>query len=93
LDNEFDWEEGLFEQEEEELYREVLKLWPIGEILQKELYFLPKIDCGMLQPKEKNEYLVSFYEHQLGEGTNSWWDNIYKHQGKKIIGWTIVTKE
>ncbi len=60
LDNEFDWEDGLFEQEEEELYIKFLELWPIGEILPKELYYLPKINCGMLQPEEKNEYPVSF---------------------------------
>jgi hypothetical protein len=67
LDNEFDWEEGFFEQEEEELYKTIIKLWRIGDVAPKELYFLPKIDCGMLQPEEKNAYPVIFYEHQPGK--------------------------
>jgi hypothetical protein len=29
LDNEFDWEEGFY-QDEEQLYKVVPKLWPIG---------------------------------------------------------------
>jgi hypothetical protein len=33
----------------------------------KELYFLKKIDYGMLQPKDKIDYLVYFYEHQSRE--------------------------
>jgi hypothetical protein len=34
-----------------------------GKVTPKELYFLLEIDYKMLQPKQKNEYLVSFYEH------------------------------
>jgi len=63
LDNEFHWEEGFFEQKEGELYRVILELRPIGKVMPKELYFLLEIDYKMLQPEEKNEYLVSFYEH------------------------------
>jgi hypothetical protein len=33
----------------------------------EELYFLFEIDCGMLQPYNKNEYPIYFYEHQQGE--------------------------
>ncbi len=35
----------------------------------KELYFLKEIDSSMLQPKDKVDYLVYFYEHQLGEAS------------------------
>ncbi len=48
LDNEFDWEEGLFKQEKEEPYKVALQLCPIKEVMPKELYFLLEIDCGML---------------------------------------------
>jgi len=41
----------------------VPKLWPIGEVALKELYFLKKIDYGMLQLKEKPKYPVYFYKH------------------------------
>jgi hypothetical protein len=33
LGNEFNWEERLFEQEEEQLYKVILELWPIGEVV------------------------------------------------------------
>ncbi len=36
----------------------VPKLWPVGKMALKELYFLKEIDCGILQPKEKQKYLV-----------------------------------
>jgi hypothetical protein len=48
LDNEFDWEEGLFKQEKEEPYKVALQLCPIREVVPKKLYFLLEIDCGML---------------------------------------------
>jgi hypothetical protein len=48
LYNEFDWEEGLSEQNEEQLYKVILELWPIGEVVPEELHFLLKIDCGMI---------------------------------------------
>jgi hypothetical protein len=44
----FDCEEGLFEQEEELLYKILHKLWPIKEVVPKELHFLLEIDCGMI---------------------------------------------
>lgn len=31
------------------------------------IYLLLKIDYGMLQPKDNNEYQTSFYEHQPSE--------------------------
>jgi hypothetical protein len=41
-----------------------LKLWLLGEVTPKELYFLKEIDVGMLQrPEDKIDYLVYFYEH------------------------------
>ncbi len=70
-----------------------MELWPVGEIVPKELYFKKKIDCGMLQPKNKVDDPVYFYEHQLGEtlildkATNI----IIKD--KKIVTWTMTTKE
>jgi hypothetical protein len=48
LDNEFDWEEGFFKQEKEDLYRIVPELCPIREVVPKEVYFLHEIDCGMM---------------------------------------------
>jgi hypothetical protein len=63
LDNEFNWEEGFFEQEEEELYKVVQKIWPIGKVALKNLYFILEINCGVLQLEDKDEYLVFFNEH------------------------------
>jgi hypothetical protein len=48
LDNEFNWEERLSIQEKEQLYKTVLKLWPIREVVPKELHFLLEIDYGMI---------------------------------------------
>jgi hypothetical protein len=48
LDNEFNWEERLFEQEEEQLYKVISELRPIGEVVPKELHFLLEIDYGMI---------------------------------------------
>ncbi len=53
----YDWEEGLSNEEEEQLYNVMPKLWHVGEVAPKELYFLKEIDYGMLQPKEKLEFL------------------------------------
>ncbi len=54
-------------EEEEQLYNVMPKLWPIGEVAPKKLYFLKKIDCGMLQLEQKLEHPVYFYKHQLGK--------------------------
>ncbi len=64
FDDGYDWEEGLLNEKEEQLYNVVLKLWHVGEVAQKKLYFLKEIDYGMLQPEEKPKYLVYFYKHQ-----------------------------
>ncbi len=48
LDNEFNWEERLFEQEEEQLYKVISELRPIGEVVPEELHFLLEIDYGMI---------------------------------------------
>jgi hypothetical protein len=83
----------LLEQEEEQLYNVVPKLWPIGEVVLEELYFLKEIDCGMLQPKDRVDYPVYFYEHQprkaliLDEATDITVKN------KKIVSWIVTTKE
>jgi len=63
VDDGYDWEEGLLNEEKEQLYNVVPKLWPIREMAPKELYFLKEIDCGMLQPKAKPKYLIYFYKH------------------------------
>jgi hypothetical protein len=60
----FSFSEGLFEQVEEQLYKVVRKLWPIGEVVLEKLHFLPKIDCGMIQMEEKNYRL---YKHEPRE--------------------------
>ncbi len=64
LDNEFEWEEG-FLNEKKRNYTKQLQSYglAIAEVAPEELYFLNKIDYGMLQPKEKNAYLMTFYEH------------------------------
>jgi hypothetical protein len=51
----------------EQLYNALPELWHVGEVAIEELYFLKEIDYGMLQPKDRVDYLVYFYEHQLGE--------------------------
>ncbi len=77
------------EQEEEQLYYAVLKLWPIGEVAPKELFFKKEINYGMLQ-LEKVDYLVYFYEHQLGEALilDEVFDIIAKD--KNIVGWIVT---
>lgn len=52
-----------------------------------------EIDCGMLQLEEKNVYLVTFYEHQLGEVLilDEAVDILVKD--KKITSQTITTKK
>jgi hypothetical protein len=63
----FSSNEGFFEQEEEQLYEVVLKLWPIGEVVLEELHFLPKINCGMILTEEKNDHPLHFYKHEQRE--------------------------
>ncbi len=59
----------------------------------KELYFLKEIDCGMLQPVEKHEYLVYFYKHQPGEVLIL--DEVANVivKDKKIARWIVTTEE
>jgi hypothetical protein len=83
----------LSKQEEVQLYNVIPKLWPIGEVALGELYFLKKIECGMLQPKDKVEYPMYFYEHQPWEALIL--DEVVNItiKDKKIVGWTMTTKE
>ncbi len=59
----------------------------------EELYFLKEIDCGMLQPKDRVDYFVYFYEHQprevliLDETTD------ISVKDKKIVNWIVTTKK
>jgi len=93
VDDGYDWEKGLSNEKEEQLYNVVLKLWPIGKVALKELYFLKEIDYGMLQVEEKPKYLICFYKHQprevliLDETTD------VTIKDKKIVGWTVAIKE
>ncbi len=57
----------MFDEEVEQLYNVVVKLWPTGKMAPKKLYFLKEIDCGMLQLEEKPKYQIYFYQHQLRE--------------------------
>ncbi len=50
VDNGYDWEEGLSDEEEQQLYNAIHELWHVGEVAPKESYFLKEIDYGMLQP-------------------------------------------
>jgi hypothetical protein len=45
----------------------------------------------MLQPEEKVDYMVYFYEHQQGE-LLYWFKLLVTVKGKKILGW-IMTSE
>jgi len=85
--------EGLFEQEEEQLYKVVLKLWPIGEVVLEKLHFLPKIDCDMIQMEEKNDHPIHFYKHEPRETLT--FDEIVDItiKDKKIASWIVTTKE
>jgi hypothetical protein len=69
-----------------------LELWPLREITVEEIYFKKEIDYGMLQSKNKVDYLVLFYEHQPGEILIL--DEVVDINVKdnKIVGWTIMTK-
>jgi hypothetical protein len=46
------------------IYNVVPKLWHVREVVPKEL------DYGMLQPKQKVDYPVYFYEHLPGKVVN-----------------------
>jgi hypothetical protein len=46
----------------------------------------------MLQPKEKVDYLVYFYEHQLGEALIMDKAIDITVKNKKIIGWIVIAK-
>ncbi len=52
----------------------------MGEVVPKEL------DYGMLQPKQKVDYPMYFYEHQPRKVVN-----IVKN--KKIIGWVVTIEK
>jgi hypothetical protein len=58
----FSFSEGFFEQEEEQLYKVVPKLWLIGEVVPKELHFLAKINYGMMQTEDKNDHPLHFLQ-------------------------------
>ncbi len=57
------------------------------------LYFLKEIDYGMLQLKEKVDYLVYFYEHQPREALI--FDEVANIivKDKRIATWTMTAKE
>jgi len=65
----------------------------LGEVALENLYFLKEINYGMLQPKDKNEYFVYFFEHQLGEALIL--DEVVNItiKDKKLVRWIIITKE
>ncbi len=83
----------MLDEEEEQLHDVVLELWPIGEMALEESYFLKEIHYGMLQSKEKLEYLVYFYQHQLREVLIL--DEIANVtvKDKKITRWIVTTEE
>jgi hypothetical protein len=64
---------------------------PIEEVMPKELYFLFEIDCGMLQPENKNKYPIFFYEQGealiLDKGIN------ITIKDKNSTSWTITANE
>jgi hypothetical protein len=79
----------LSKRKEEQFHNAVLKLWLLGEVTPKELYFLKEIDVGMLQrPKNKIDYLVYFYEHQPRKALTL--DEVVDItvKDKTIVGWT-----
>ncbi len=63
LDNEFN-RERLFEWKEKQLYKAIHELWLIGEMVLEKLHFVPEIDYGMIQIKDKIDYLLHIYKHE-----------------------------
>ncbi len=80
-------------EDEDQLYNIVHELWHVGELALGELYCLKEINCGMFQPKEKPEYPIYFYQHQLGEVLilDETTDVIVKD--KNIARWIVATNE
>ncbi len=68
-------------------------LWHVGKVALEELYLLKNIDYGMFQLEKNLEYLVYFFQHQLGEVLilDEYVDVAIKD--KKIVGWTVTSKE
>ncbi len=61
--------------------------------MPKELYFLKEIDYDLLQPKDKIDYLVYFYEHQPKEALIL--DEVISIivKEKQIVGWIATIEE
>jgi hypothetical protein len=93
VDDGYNWEKGLWNEKEEQLYNAVPKLWPIREVAPEELYFLKEIDYGMLQPEENPEHPIYFYKHQLGEVLILDETIDVTIKDKKIVRWIVVAKE
>ncbi len=93
VDDGYNWEEGLSNEEEEQLYNAVPELWPLGKVALKKLYFLKTIDCGMFQLEEKPKYPIYFYKHQLGEVLILDEAADVTIKDKKVTRWTIIVEE
>ncbi len=58
LDDNYYWENGLIDNDEEHLYQVVPKLWPIGEVSPNDLKFVLKILYGMLKTLNQTKHLI-----------------------------------
>ncbi len=84
----------MSKRKKEQFHNAVLKLWLLGEVTPKELYFLKEIDVGMLQrPKNKIDYLVYFYEHQLGKALILDNASHITIKDKKITSWIVIANK
>jgi hypothetical protein len=93
IDDGYDLEEGLLNEKEEQLYNVVPKLWHVRKVALKELYLLKEIDYGMLQLEEKPKDPIYFYKHQPREVLIFDETIDVTIKDKKIVGWTVATKE
>ncbi len=67
MNDNYNWENGLIDNDEEHLCQIVPKLWSIGEVSPNDLKFVLQIFYGMLQPNKTLIYLVWSNHHELGK--------------------------
>ncbi len=69
-------------------------MWLLREVALEELYFLKEIDYVMLQRLEDRvDYLVYFYEHQLGKALILDEASHITIKDKKIVSWIVIAKK
>jgi hypothetical protein len=56
LDDTYDWEGRLMDQDEEHLYHAIQKLWHVGKVSLEKLKFLPEVYVEMMQLEKNINY-------------------------------------